>query len=68
MTFNEQNLYWNEGFLKQPNHQRVVRLLREMQYASHAERRSVDQGLENDRRAKHSVLAWWTEKLRLAIH
>ncbi len=68
MTFNQHELYWNDGFLKQPNHQRVVRLLREMQYNSHADRRCSQKQPENDRREDHSVLSRWSEKIWQTLH
>ncbi len=47
------DLYWDERCLKQPNAQRVVRLLHEMQRSSHVDRRVDTDNLtpESERRA-----------------
>lgn len=68
MTINEHHLYWNDGFLHQQNHQRVLRLLREMQYTSHADRRCARQRPERERREEPSVLSRWSDKLWQTLH
>ncbi len=68
MTINEHQLFWDDGFLRQQNHQRVLRLLREMQYTSHADRRHLSQSPESERREDHSVLPHWSEKLWQTLH
>jgi hypothetical protein len=68
MTINEHQLYWSQGFLQQQNHQRVLRLLREMQYTSHADRRGVQQQPANDRREESSVVSRWTDRLWQTLH
>ncbi len=45
------DLYWDERCLKQPNAQRVVRLLHEMQRTSHIERRVDTLTYDTERRA-----------------
>ena len=45
------NLYWDERCLKQPNAQRVVRLLHEMQRSSHIDRRLDNLSPHIERRA-----------------
>ena len=44
------DLYWDERCLRQPNAQRVVRLLHEMQRTSHIDRRLNDLSPRTERR------------------
>ena len=44
------DLYWDEHCLRQPNAQRVVRLLHEMQRTSHIDRRLNDSSPQPERR------------------
>ncbi len=45
------DLYWDERCLRQPNAQRVVRLLHEMQCTSHIDRRLDNLSPQTERRA-----------------
>lgn len=50
-SINGHDLYWDERCLKQPNAQRVVRMLHEMQRSSHIDRRLGNSTPETERRA-----------------
>lgn len=51
MTINGHHVYLDERLLQQPNHQRVVRLLHEMDCQCHAERRTLTVYPARERRA-----------------
>ncbi len=50
MSINGRDLYLDDASLKQPNGERVARLLREMQYVPHHDRRLESLGSEKERR------------------
>ena len=50
-SINGRDLYWDERCLRQPNAQRVVRLLHEMQRTSHIDRRLDNVSPQTERRA-----------------
>jgi hypothetical protein len=50
-SINGHDLYWDERCLTQPNAQRVVRLLHEMQRTSHIDRRLDNLTRQTERRA-----------------
>ncbi len=65
MTKNGQHLYFAEGFMKQSNHARVMRLLHEMQYVPHEDRRHVDVSHDGEHRLMPQWLTDWVDKPRL---
>lgn len=42
MTKDGQHLYFEENFMQQPNHARVLRLLHELEFVPHEDRRHAD--------------------------
>ncbi len=67
MTFDGHHVFLDEKFTQQPNHQRVARLLREMDCRAHTERRSTRVYKTPDRRSEPSVFAHWAQILRNAL-
>ena len=51
VSINGRDLYLDDTCLKQPNGERVSRLLREMQYWPHPDRRLASLGSEKERRS-----------------
>ena len=51
MTKDGPDLYFDEKFMKQPNHTRVVRMLHEMQLVPHEDRRHADLPHDQEQRA-----------------
>jgi hypothetical protein len=63
MTKDGQNLYFDDSFMKQPNHERVERLLHEMEFLPRRDRRKGDTVHQTEHRGAKSRLRRWIEKL-----
>jgi hypothetical protein len=63
MTKDGKDLYLEDTFMQQPNHDRVVRMLHEMEYVPHRDRRhgDVEHGVEQ--RSEKSFLLSLVDKL-----
>lgn len=57
------DVYVSQAFMRQSNSQRVVRLLREMRCAMHADRRVKDLQTAINRRAGSALNIEWAAKL-----
>lgn len=64
MSINGHHVYWEDGFTQQQNHQRVVRLLREIDCQSHGDRRQTAVYKTHERRGGQSLLAHLSQGLR----
>lgn len=58
MTKHGPDLYFDHQFMIQPNHSRVARMLHEMQFIPHEERRHLDALVQPERRHPDSWLDW----------
>ncbi len=67
MKIDGNHVYFDEKARQQPNHARVVRMLRQMDCEVHAERRSTNIYTNRDRRTGPSALALLTQTLRQAL-
>lgn len=60
MTKNGQDLYFDEPFMTQPNHERVARMLHEMQLVPHVNHRQVAIDHQQELRDNSpSLLDWY---------
>ena len=63
MTKHGPDLYFDPQFMHQPNHTRVERMLHEMQFLPHEDRRHSDFLLQLERRAHSASLMDWDDHL-----
>jgi hypothetical protein len=56
MTKDGQNLYFGDGIMRRPNHERVMRMLHEMDFSPHEDRRHADTAHVVEHRFEKSAL------------
>lgn len=67
MNIDGHHVYFDQRLMQQPNHQRVERMLREMDCQCHAERRATSIYRPRDSRSVQPLLVHWAQALRQAF-